>query len=103
MPLAKRNNDRINEALDLLQEEAAEIIQIVSKIRRFGSASYHPDDPNKVTNVVHLMHEVGDLELIVNILIDYGYISEATIKDRMKWKQTKLEKYTNLYEKTDDI
>lgn len=99
MPLAIKNNiSALNEALDLLQEECAEVIQAVSKIRRFGSNSYHPNDPD-TSNLELLQHELGDLELIVNILIDMRYIDEDAIKARMKNKLPKLQKYTNLFER----
>lgn len=44
--------------LDKLQEEAAEIIQAVSKIRRFGPDNHHPD--RKETNVQELIGELED-------------------------------------------
>ena len=44
--------------LDKLQEEAAEIIQAVSKIRRFGPDNHHPD--RKATNTQELVQELED-------------------------------------------
>ena len=43
-------NESESELLNLLSEEAAESIHIVSKISRFGWDSYHPDDINKENN-----------------------------------------------------
>jgi NTP pyrophosphatase (non-canonical NTP hydrolase) len=45
--------------LDKLQEEAAEIIQAVSKIRRFGPDNHHPE--RKTTNTQELIGELEDL------------------------------------------
>ena len=52
--------------LDKLQEEAAELIQAVSKIRRFGPLSKHPDRTQ--TNHQELVGEVEDLRALVAAL-----------------------------------
>lgn len=44
--------------LDKLQEEAAEVIQAVSKIRRFGPDNHHPE--RKQTNLEELVGELED-------------------------------------------
>jgi NTP pyrophosphatase (non-canonical NTP hydrolase) len=44
--------------LDKMQEEAAEIIQAVSKIRRFGPDNHHPE--RKETNLQELVGELED-------------------------------------------
>ncbi len=49
--------------LDKLQEEAAEIIQAVSKIRRFGPDNHHPD--RTTTNKQELVQELEDLLALV--------------------------------------
>jgi NTP pyrophosphatase (non-canonical NTP hydrolase) len=56
--------------LGLITEEAAEVIQIVSKIQRFGLTSYHPRDPDKVQNRYLLMQELGDLQAVLDMLYD---------------------------------
>lgn len=88
---------QVQEALDLVQEECSEIIQAISKIRRFGPESYHPDDPDKITNDVLLTNELGDFVLLVEYLIDAGAISTKAIDERVYWKREKLKKYTSLY------
>ncbi len=45
--------------LDKLQEEAAEIIQSVSKVRRFGPTNTHPERAK--TNLQELVGEIEDL------------------------------------------
>ncbi len=49
--------------LDKLQEEAAEIIQAVSKIRRFGPDNKHPD--RTTTNREELVTELEDFLALV--------------------------------------
>lgn len=88
---------KILEALDLLQEECSEIIQIISKIRRFGPDSYHPEDQTQRPNKLLLTDEIGDFEVLVNWLINSGAISEEDIDARMEYKIEKLKKYTNLF------
>lgn len=45
--------------LDKLQEEAAELIQAVSKIRRFGPDNHHPD--RTTTNLQEFVGEIEDV------------------------------------------
>lgn len=45
--------------LDKLQEEAAELIQAVSKMRRFGPDNHHPD--RTTTNLQEFIGEVEDI------------------------------------------
>ncbi len=55
-----------------LQEEAAEVIQAVSKINRFGPQNKHPD--RKTTNLEELVQELEDFLAIVAALEHYQYI-----------------------------
>lgn len=78
------------ELLGLLQEECAEVIQIASKIRRFGEESKNPYDPSGHTNRTLLEHELGDVRLIVQLLERREYVSEQNINKRVSWKHDKL-------------
>jgi NTP pyrophosphatase (non-canonical NTP hydrolase) len=55
-----------------LQEEAAEVIQAVSKINRFGPQNKHPD--RTTTNLQELVGELEDFLAIVAALEHYQYI-----------------------------
>jgi NTP pyrophosphatase (non-canonical NTP hydrolase) len=55
-----------------LQEEAAEVIQAVSKINRFGPHNSHPD--RTTTNLQELVGELEDFLAIVAALEHYQYI-----------------------------
>lgn len=92
-----KNESRIQEALDLLQEECAEIIQIISKIRRFGVDSYHPDDPTKRTNLSLLEDEIGDFQALFDYLVDKRYLNFLAIEERTILKQEKLKQYSFLF------
>lgn len=69
--------------LDKLQEEAAEVIQAVSKIRRFGPHNHHPD--RTTSNLQELTGELEDFQAIVWALEELQYLDPkpstiATIK-----------------------
>ena len=62
----KTKQQQISYLLDKLQEESAECIQAVSKIRRFGINNKHPD--RNTTNLQDLVNELEDLLAIVSAL-----------------------------------
>lgn len=55
----------LDKILDTAQEEAAEIIQIISKIKRFGLYDAHPSFPDAGTNVEKLAKEIGHFNCMV--------------------------------------
>lgn len=89
---------KVQEALDLLQEECAEIIQIISKIRRFGFDSYSPFDEKKRTNLSLLLDEMGDYEA-VKFYLTYTKptIDTMHVRRRRDWKLEKLRGTTSLF------
>lgn len=86
------------ELLDILQEEAAEVIQAVAKIKRHGWDSYNPDILASPDNQVHLGREVAQLLTVVGLLLDDGYFSESDMEEESKRKIKQLEKYTHFQE-----
>ena len=58
--------------LDKLQEEAAEVVQAVSKIRRFGPHNHHPD--RTTTNLQELVGELEDFQAIIWALEETQYL-----------------------------
>lgn len=83
------------ELLGILQEECAEVIQIVSKIRRFGIDSYSPFDPAASTNQDLLKLELGDIAAVVQLLaeLDNPLITESELQDRARDKKIRILKY----------
>ena len=75
------------EILTILQEEAAEVIQIVSKIHRFG---HHPD------NIKRLEQELGDLQCMIDLCIEYQLVDETRIQLHSKDKRQKLKTWSNI-------
>ncbi len=83
--------------LTILQEECAEVIQIVSKIFRFGAEDWHPDDLYKVSNKDRLVHELVDILAVVDLLKENGFLErmrdDEQIKKLKEAKIKKIEKY----------
>lgn len=79
------------ELLDILAEEAAEVIQAVQKIKRFGYASTGPD--STISNKVRLEEELGDLEHLKQRLVEAGELSASAMDRFRALKAEKLEKW----------
>ena len=69
--------EKINEVMNILSEECAEVIQAVSKINRFGMDNYKPGKLK--TNRQHLEEELGDLMAMIDILQEMDVVSYANI------------------------
>ena len=90
------NKDRYQEALDILQEECAEVIVEISKCRRFGLNSVHYK-----TNLMHstmLEREIGDVLAMIDILKEQGIISESALAEATQAKKEKLKQWSKIYE-----
>jgi NTP pyrophosphatase (non-canonical NTP hydrolase) len=74
--------------LDKLQEESAEVIQAISKVRRFGERNRHPN--RETTNHEELIQELTDFLAIVAALEHVQYF------DLTKQQQNILKKTTAL-------
>lgn len=86
---------QINEMLNILQEECAELIQIICKIRRFGEESVHSEFPNK-TNRYRLQEEIGDLLALIEILQAHEYINLTHVNMLKHNKFDKLKKWSSI-------
>jgi NTP pyrophosphatase (non-canonical NTP hydrolase) len=83
------------EALDILQEECAEVIQAVSKISRFGLDNLKPGKPK--TNREHLEEELGDLIAMIDILTRNGIVDSANIEMAAAAKVEKLKQWSKIF------
>ena len=88
-------NTKENEVLDILQEECAEVIQAVSKIRRFGADNVKPGKPK--TNREHLEEELGDMLAMIDIMMELGIVSYGNLEIAKKAKIVKLKQWSNIY------
>ena len=85
----------MNELLVILQEECAEVSQVISKIHRFGMNAQHPD--TKEHNIDDLHKEVGDLLCMVELCIEKGILSEKELFLCTAMKREKLKKWSNIF------
>ena len=86
---------QVQETLDILQEECAEVIVEVSKCRRFGVDSLHYK-----TNLPHstmLENEIGDVLAMIDILIDQGIISSDRLELAKQRKKEKLKQWSRIF------
>ena len=88
-------NNSTKEALDVLQEECAEVIQAVCKINRFGFNQ--PKYNSTITNRDHLEQEIGDLYAMIEILQEMDVISWTRVEAAAEAKKEKLKIWSNFY------
>lgn len=91
-------NKKQTEILDILQEECAEVIQMVSKCRRFGIDQQHlkANQPNRDK----LTEEIGDVLAMINLCIRYNIIDNNAVLTAQENKFNKLKQWSNIFEDT---
>lgn len=82
--------NRIDEILLILQEECAEVIQAVSKIKRFGMSD----------NQAQLKTELADLQCMIDLVYEYNVIPSTYEErlDRIFEKRQKLKKFSRIFD-----
>jgi len=83
------------EVLIIAQEEAAEVIQEISKVFRFGIDSNHRDG---ITHRQKLQTEIGDLLCMIDLMIDNRLIDPTDVELARQAKITKLKQYSEIFE-----
>jgi len=86
---------KVNEILDILQEECAEVIQAISKIRRFGIDNSYKDGG---TQREHLVQELGDVTLLIELLKAHRVFTDAELRAAQLRKSQKLVEWSKIYE-----
>lgn len=81
------------ERLEMLAEEAGEIVQACMKALRHGLEDVNPDEG--VTNRVHLMREIGDLCEVKRLMVKEGDVNDAIVADFAERKQDRMRKWTH--------
>lgn len=87
--------NKTDEALLILSEECAEVVQAISKCQRFGIDNYKPGKPN--SNREHLETEIGDLMAMILILEELGVINPVRVHKHSLQKRNKLQQWSNLF------
>jgi NTP pyrophosphatase (non-canonical NTP hydrolase) len=88
-------SDIDDEILTIAQEECAEVIQVISKIFRFGL----DEVPSGITftNKERLEEELGDLQCMVNLMIEHGIVRKDKLDEAEVKKYEKLQVWSNIF------
>jgi NTP pyrophosphatase (non-canonical NTP hydrolase) len=88
-------NEEDRETLVILQEELLEASQVVSKIFRFGPDQIVPN--TDTTNLHRLTQELGDVQAMIELLLDLNIgVTQEGIDEAKKKKFEKLKLWSNL-------
>ncbi len=87
---------RIQEILDILQEECAEVIQNVSKCRRFGLENEYLKGSG--TQREQLAKEIGDIMAMIELLKEHGVITQQELDLAKRNKFVKLHQWSHIYD-----
>jgi hypothetical protein len=92
------------EALGILQEECAEVIQEASKIRRSGPNFCRKG--SDIPNLIHFQNEVMDMRIMIHICQLLGVYEEPDaerVSDYMDYKIDRLRKWSKLGSVLDEL
>lgn len=82
-----------DEAIAILMEECAEVIQVCAKIQRHGLKSYNPFDPKFTPNTQLLEKELGDLRLAIMRSTEILSLSTTKIAEQFAHKSESIKQY----------
>ena len=86
--VVKSDLNKEKELFCITAEECGELVQVCMKIARWGV------DKKKMQD---LIEEAGDVALMLDLIVDAGYITKDEIKARKQVKKLKLKKYSSLH------
>ena len=86
---------KLQEILDILQEECGELIVSISKTRRFGLDNRYKDSE---TQREHLTQEAGDVMLMISLLVENGVFTIEELEQAKRRKADKLKIWSKIYE-----
>jgi len=88
------------EAIELVIEEASEVIKALTKIARFGFDANYPDG---TSNTAALQQELGDFSLATDILVENTRVSHNDIRMAKIQKYARIVHHLHYVELPDDI
>jgi NTP pyrophosphatase (non-canonical NTP hydrolase) len=86
----------VDEIMNIAQEECAEVIQMVSKCRRFGIDTIHLKAG--LSNRQCLTEEVGDVLAMIDLMVEHGVVTAEGLEAAKQAKFAKLKQWTRIYE-----
>jgi NTP pyrophosphatase (non-canonical NTP hydrolase) len=81
----------------ICQEECAEVTQAISKVFRFGYDSVYPKGSSE-DNRAKLEGELGDLQAMIELMIETGIVDGDNVKLASTRKKIKLKEWSNIYD-----
>ena len=91
----------MNETLVILQEEAAEVIQAISKIHRFGIDNHNPIKGESSIETFH--KELGDLQCMISLMLEFGLVREEALMKAEAKKFEKLKVWSNIFKEEKNV
>jgi NTP pyrophosphatase (non-canonical NTP hydrolase) len=88
-------DSKIQEILDILQEECAEVIQNISKCRRFGLENVYLKGEG--TQREQLVKELGDVLAMIDLLQEKNIVSAQELDLAKRNKILKLAQWSNIF------
>ena len=85
-----RLNDKMTwkqQLLVILMEECGELTQAVSKVARFGF---------DVEKVDELAKEAGDVLCMIDLMVEFGWVTQEQLDNRIPIKRNKLKIYSDI-------
>ena len=73
--------------LSITMEECGELTRVCSKILRFG---FEPDKKDD------LVKEAGDVLAMIQLMVEYGWITQEQLDNRIPIKRNKLKIYSDI-------
>ena len=73
--------------LIILMEECGELTQAASKVARFGF------EPEKIDE---LAREAGDVLCMIDLMVEFGWITQEQLDNRIPIKRNKLKIYSDI-------
>ena len=89
--------EKVTEIITIAQEECAEVIQVISKIHRFGIGNEHVGSQRGITNTEKLEEEVGDLLAMIDLLVDNGILRTEKLAEAKQRKIDKLHVWSSIF------
>ena len=89
------HQDKVQEILDITQEECAEVIQAISKCRRFGLDNSHKSG---LTQRENLTQEIGDILCMIDLIMAHGIVDHTKVQQAKQAKTVKLAKWSNIFD-----
>lgn len=87
--------NKLEEVMTITQEECAEVIQAISKCRRFGLGNSHKSGKTQREN---LTEEVGDLYCMLELLCEHADLDKQAVASAAHNKCEKLKIWSKIFE-----